>query len=61
MKAVDIRDELTRFKNKTRSKEDELIQEANRILSNDIFSEDKILKNLKHYNDSFEIVDEADV
>ncbi|MDP1802133.1 MAG: hypothetical protein Q8L81_12320 [Bacteroidota bacterium] len=61
MKAVNIKEELTRFKNKTRSKEDELIQEAHRILSNDIFSEDKILKNLKHYNNSFEIVDEEDV
>lgn len=61
MKRVDITGELTRLKSKTRSKEDDLILEANRILSNDLFSENKILNNLKQYADSFELVDEDDV
>ncbi len=61
MKRVDITGELSKLKSKTRSKEDDLITEANRILSNDLFSEKKILNNLKHYNTSFELVDEEDV
>lgn len=61
MKRVDITGELTRLKIKTRSNEDDLINEANRILSNDLFSENKILNNLKQYNTSFEIIDEEDV
>ncbi|MBA2611889.1 MAG: hypothetical protein H0U95_07965 [Bacteroidetes bacterium] len=61
MKSVNIEDELTRFKNKTRSKGDELVQEANRILARDLYSENNILKNLKQYNNSFDLIDEEDV
>jgi len=61
MKRVDLESELARFKTKTRSKEDDLLNEANRILSNDLFSEKKILDNLKHYKNSFELVNEEDV
>ena len=61
MKSVDINSELTKLKGKTRSKEDDLIHEANRILAQDLFSEKKILNNLKHYNNSFELIDEDDM
>lgn len=61
MKRVDIENELARFKTKTRSKEDDLLNEANRILNTDLFSEKKILNNLKQYANSFEVVDEDDV
>jgi hypothetical protein len=61
MKRVDIENELARFKTKTRSKEDDLLNEANRILNTDLFSEKKILNNLKQYANSFELVDEDDV
>ncbi len=59
--SIDIKDKLTEFRRKTRSKEDDLIEEANRILAKDLFSENKILGNLKHYNTSFELIDEDDV
>lgn len=61
MKSVDINYELEKIKNKTRSKEDDLIAEANKILTKDLFSEKKILNNLKRYNNSFELIDEEDV
>ena len=61
MKSIDINNELTKLKDKTRSKEDDLIHEANRILAQDLFSEKKILNNLKHYNNSFDIIDEEDI
>ncbi|MDO9000166.1 MAG: hypothetical protein Q7W45_10405 [Bacteroidota bacterium] len=61
MKDVNLNNELLKLKHKTRSKEDDLLQEANRILTQDLFSEKKILNNLKHYNNSFEIIDEEDV
>ncbi|MEO6304023.1 MAG: hypothetical protein ABIP51_12710 [Bacteroidia bacterium] len=61
MKSVDIKDELARLRNKTRSREDDLIEEANRILARDLFSDEKILKNLKHYNNSFDLIDEDDM
>jgi hypothetical protein len=58
---VDIEEQLRRHRQKTRGHEDHLISEANRILRQDQFSEDKVLQNLKQYNKSFEIVDEEDV
>ena len=61
MKSVNINSELTKLKIRSRSKEDDLIEEANRILAKDLFSENKILNNLKHYNNSFELIDEEDV
>ena len=61
MKGVDINSELIKLKDKTRSKEDDLIHEANRILAQDLFSEKKILDNLKHYNNSFDLIDEEDM
>jgi len=61
LKSIQINDELVKLKQATRSKEDELFDEANRILARDLFSENKILNNLKHYNNSFELIDEDDV
>ena len=61
MKNVDINNELERARSKSRNIEDELLHEANRILAKDLLSEKKILSNLKHYNNSFELVDEEDV
>lgn len=59
--SIDIKDKLTELRRKTRSREDDLIEEANRILAKDLFSEEKILNNIKHYNNSFELVDEDDM
>lgn len=59
--SVDLNNELLKFKNKNRSKEDDLLEEAKRILSRDLFSEKKILNNLNNYNNSFDLIDEDDV
>ena len=58
---VDIKYQLTRFRNKTRKEEDRLISEANRILRGELFKERQILENLKQYNKTFERLDEEDI
>lgn len=58
---ADIERELTRLRNKTRSSEDRLLSEANKILRQDLFADKKILDNLKQYNSSSGIVNEEDV
>jgi hypothetical protein len=58
---VDIKDKLDRLRNKIRSEGDFLVTEANRILQKDLFTEKKILENLKTYNNSFEILNEEDL
>jgi hypothetical protein len=40
---------------------DELMRETHRILRKDLFTEQKILENLKDYNKTFEVIDEEDV
>jgi hypothetical protein len=59
--AVDVIQELTRERRRTRRAEDELVSEARRILRNDLFAEQKILGNLKHYRDSFDVLDEEEL
>ncbi len=57
---TNIKYELNKLRN-TRTGQDILVSEANRILTQDLFTEQKILQNLKQYNKSFEIIDEEDV
>src|SRR5436190_5180365 len=59
--SVDIHDQLSRLRKKTRKEEDVLVSEARRILRKDLFTERKILENLKQYNRSFEVLDEEDI
>ena len=58
---IDINNKLRKLKDTSRSKEDDLFDEAKRILAQDLFSEKKILNNLKQYNNLFELIDEEDV
>lgn len=58
---IDINHKLKKLKDISRTKEDDLFEEAKRILAQDLFSEKKILNNLKQYNSSFELIDEEDV
>jgi hypothetical protein len=60
-KRVDIARELIRLRDKTRSGEDKLIFEATRILKKDLFTENKILENLRQYNSASELINEEDV
>ena len=56
-----IQKELIKYRGQTQGQEDNLIKEANRILSADLFSEKKILKHLIQYNSTFQLVSEEDV
>ncbi len=58
---VDIENQLSRLRNKTRTVEEQVISETKRILTNDLFAEKKILDHLKQYNKSNEVVSEEDV
>lgn len=58
---LDIEKELIRERDKARSGENQVMLEAERILKKDLFSEEKILENLKQYNRAVEVVDEEDV
>ncbi|MDI9342689.1 MAG: hypothetical protein QM534_19105 [Sediminibacterium sp.] len=56
--AVDIDSELARYRTKTRTADDVIIQEVHRILNRDLLSDKKILDNLKHYTHSFKVLNE---
>ena len=56
-----IQKELIKYRGQTQGQEDNLIKEANRILSADLFSEKKILEHLIQYNSTFQLVSEEDV
>lgn len=60
MKPVSIADELKKKKIQTIRKEDLVLNEAYRILNQDLFHEKKILNNLTLYNKSFELTNEED-
>lgn len=60
-KPLNIGTELIKFRNKQRKQEDILIDEVKNILSSDLIKENKILNNLKFYNQSFEYISEPDV
>ncbi len=57
----DIAEELRRVRLRTRSAQEELVSEANRILRNDLYSEKKVLEHLGSYEKRFETLDEEDV
>jgi hypothetical protein len=61
LSGVDIRRELSQLRSKTRKDEDQLLREVDRILHDSAFSKRNILENLKHYNQSFELVNEEEV
>lgn len=55
----DIKEELFKLKSTgTIAPEDELILEVNKILAQSIYKEKNILKNLKNYQKTFEVLDE---
>lgn len=54
----DIKNELLKLKAKPKLPEDEVIAEVNRILSQSIFKEENILRNLRTYNKSFQKLNE---
>lgn len=58
--ATKIQDELNGLQ-RHRKHQDSLVYEAKRILTRDLFAENKILENLGQYNQSFELVDEEEV
>ena len=57
----DIAEELTRVRRRTRSAQEELVSEANRILRNDLYSEKKVLEHLVAYEKRIETLDEEDI
>jgi hypothetical protein len=61
LNSVDIKKELIKYRQKARREEDNLLREVGRILHNSAFNGKNVLDNLKHYNQSFELVDEEDV
>jgi hypothetical protein len=60
-KTIDIKSRLDQLKEKNLNDANSAVIEAKRILQNDLFTEKKILENLKQYNKSFEVLDERDL
>lgn len=58
---VDLGNQLLRQRTRRGKEEERLLAEANRVLKEDLFAEDKILENLRQYNKAFEKLDEEDV
>ncbi|MGZ4090409.1 MAG: hypothetical protein ACXVNO_06790 [Bacteroidia bacterium] len=52
---------MIRRRSKIRRVEDKLIHEVDKILHNSAFAGKNVLENLKHYNKSFEVIDEEDM
>lgn len=61
LKENNIREKLQNLAAISRSNQDELLREAKRILRQELFSEKKILENLKQYNKASEILDEENL
>lgn len=61
LSGYDIKEELLKLKVKTAEPEDEIIDEVNKILARSIYKEKNILKNLRSYNKTFEVLDEEDL
>jgi hypothetical protein len=57
-KEVDIKRQLAQSREKNRKGGEMLLNEAQRILQQDLFTEEKILANLKQYNRAHEVLDE---
>ena len=60
-KEIDIKNQLNLLSAKTRGGGDKLLSEAKRILTQDLYTEKNILKNLAGYNKSSQFADEEDV
>jgi hypothetical protein len=58
MKKVSVSEELLKHKIKTTREEDVVISEVYNILNQDLISEKKVLNNLQHYKESFEVLNE---
>ncbi len=58
---TDIFTQLAGVRSRNRTNEDILVDEAQRILRNDLFTETKILQNLRQYADTNELITEEDV
>ena len=58
---VDMQQQLNLCRKKNRKEEDVLLAEAKQILRKDLFTDEKVLHNLKQYNRLFEVVNEEDV
>lgn len=60
-KTIDLQNQLIKLQVKSLRNGQSLVEEANRVLKKDLFTEDKILENLKQYNKSNELISEEDV
>ena len=58
---LNIQNELIKLKVKSTQREDLLISEVNKIYSDSLYSGETILTNLKSYNDTFALLNEADI
>lgn len=61
IKNPDIQEELQRIKLKRQQSGEGAVQEANRVLNKDLFTENKILENLIQYNDLSHILEEENL
>lgn len=57
-KEIDIQKQLLKQKLKSEHQGEHLVTEANRILKEDLFTDKKILQNIKAYNKAYEVLDE---
>jgi len=57
---TDLRADLHEARSALRTQEEQLLHETKRILSNDLFSDQKILENLGRYNSSFTVITEEE-
>jgi hypothetical protein len=57
-KEINIEEQLKKLRIKTRKQEDLLLSQAKQILDNDLFSEKKVLQNLKQYKQKYDVIDE---
>jgi len=55
---IDIDTQLRKIRKEQRKEEDQLLAKAQQILRDDLFSEEKVLKNLKQYNQLIDVVNE---
>jgi hypothetical protein len=58
MKKISVSEELLKRKIKTSKEEDAVISEVYSILQQDLLSDKKVLENLHHYKQSFEVLNE---
>lgn len=61
MAGVDVKEKLEQNRQKNEKAADQVLEEVNRILSDDLYNEKNVLANLKHYAQLAELIDENDV